>query len=233
MPVSITNIAIIVLTIVIILFIFYKLFFSKKELSNLQDGNIEKIIPANSFEKNYSSNYAYSAWIYIDDWNYKYGQEKVILAKLNNENQPCPKITLGAFQNDLNVALQTFSTNNVNNQIFNCNVSNIPIQSWVNILISINGRTLDIYLDGKLVKTCVMPGLARIYQSSPLNITPAGGFSGYTANVEYFPNAINPQEAWNIYRKGYGASILGNFVNNYGLKLSILNNNKEAASIQV
>lgn len=232
MPVSVMNVAITILSVVIILLIANKLFSSKKELSRLQDGNVEKIIPANEFEKNYSSNYSYSIWIYVDDWNYKYGQEKVILAKLDANKKPCPKISLGAFQNDLTVSLETFS-NGSNSQTFNCSVSNVPIQSWVNVLVSVNGRTLDIYLDGKLVKTCVMPGLAKIQQSSPLNITPAGGFSGYTANVQYFPNATNPQQAWNIYRNGYGGSILGNAINKYKLKVSILNNNKETASIQV
>lgn len=233
MPVSVMNIAITILSIVVILLIANKLFSSKKELSLLQDGNVSKIIPANEFERNYSSNYSYSIWVYVDDWNYKYGQEKVILAKLDDTKKPCPKIALGAFQNDLTVSLETFSTSGSTSQTFNCSVSNVPIQSWVNVLVSVNGRTLDIYLDGKLVKTCVMPGLAKITQSAPLNITPNDGFSGYTANVQYFPNATNPQQAWNIYRNGYGGSILGNAINKYKLKVAILNNNKETASIQV
>ena len=234
MPVSVINISITILSIVVILLIANKLFSSKKELSVLQDGNVEKIIPSNEFERSYSSNYSYSIWVYVDDWNYKYGQEKIILAKLDADKNPCPKISLGAFQNDLTVSLQTFPINGgSSSQTFNCSVSNVPIQSWVNVLVSVTGRTLDIYLDGKLVKTCVMPGLAKIQQSEPLVITPSGGFSGYTANIQYFPNASNPQQAWNIYRNGYGGSILGNVINKYKLKVAILNNNKETASIQV
>lgn len=234
MPVSVMNIAITILSIVVILLIANKLFSSKKELSLLQDGNVAKIIPASEFERNYSSNYSYSVWIYVDDWNYKYGQEKTILQKKDAEDKPCPRIYLGAHQNEINVALQTFSTSkDTPNQTFNCTVSNVPIQSWVNVLVSVNGRTLDIYLDGKLVKTCVMPGLARIAQSADLVVTPDGGFNGYTANIQYFPNSTNPQQAWNIYRDGYGGSILGNVINKYKLKVAILNNNKETASIQV
>ena len=234
MPVSVINISITILSIVVILLIANKLFSSKKELSLLQDGNVEKIIPSKEFERSYSSNYSYSIWVYVDDWNYKYGQEKIILAKLDTNKKPCPKISLGAFQNDLTVSLETFPSNGGSvSQTFNCSVSNVPIQSWVKVLVSVTGRTLDIYLDGKLVKTCVMPGLAKIQQSEPLVITPSGGFSGYTANIQYFPNASNPQQAWNIYRNGYGGSILGNVINKYKLKVAILNNNKETASIQV
>lgn len=234
MPVAVMNIAITILSVVIILLIANKLFSSKKELSLLQDGNVQKIIPPGEFERNYSSNFSYSIWIYVDDWNYKFGQEKIILAKLDSANKGCPKISLGKFTNDLEVSLETFSTTSSRtSQTFNCSVSNVPIQSWVNVLVSVNGRTLDIYLDGKLVKTCVMPGLAKIDQSASLLVTPGEGFNGYTANLQYFANATNPQQAWNIYRDGYGGSVLGNAINKYKLKVAILNNNKETASIQV
>jgi hypothetical protein len=94
---------------------------------------------------------------------------------------------------------------------------------------SVNGRTLDIYLDGKLVNTCVMPGVAKISNSAPIVITPAGGFSGYTSNIEYWSKPTNPQEAWNIYRKGHGG---GNVFSKYKLKIAVLKNNKETSSYQ-
>jgi hypothetical protein len=235
MPVSGMGIAITILSVAIILLIVNKLFSSKKELSLLQDGNVEKIIASNEFEKNYTSNYSYSVWVYVDNWNYKYGEEKVILSKGIVEGTAqkfSPKISLGEYQNDLKVSVMTYTNSNARTQ-FNCSVPNIPIQSWVNILVSVNGRTLDVYLDGKLVKTCVMPGIVEVYQLAPLVITPRGGFSGYTANIKYFPNSTNPQQAWNIYRDGYGGSVLGNVMNRYKLKIAVLNNNKETASIQV
>jgi hypothetical protein len=65
---------------------------------------------------------------------------------------------------------------------------------------------MDIYIDGKLVRTCVLPGVAKIANNAPVYITPQGGFSGYTSNIHYYANALNPQEAYNIYRSGYGGS---------------------------
>ena len=75
------------------------------KLSSMQDGNVEKIIPASdlSSSTNNTSNFTYSVWFYIEDWTYRYGQEKVILTRIDSDRNPSPQIALGAFQNNLNV----------------------------------------------------------------------------------------------------------------------------------
>lgn len=223
---------VIVLVIIAIILLLNKAFKNKNKLSDFNDGNVELILPPTKLDSSTSTNYSYSIWFYIEDWNYKYGQEKVLLQRLNDNNKPCPKISFDPFQNDLTVSVETYpdsttSANGTTSQTFNCTVKNVPVQSWVNTLVSINGRTLDVYLDGKLVKTCVMPGVAKIAGSAPVVITPSGGFSGFTSNVNYWATSSNPQDAWNIYRKGSGVS---NVFNRYNIKLSVLQNNKETAA---
>jgi hypothetical protein len=86
-------------------------------------------------------------------------------------------------------------------------VRNFPLQKWVNMIISLYGRTLDIYIDGKLVQSDVLGGVARPCNNAPLEITNDGGFQGWTSNFKYWSHALNPQEAYNIYREGYGGFI--------------------------
>ena len=237
---ALQSIILAVIVILVIFLIINMLTSKSNKLSSMQDGNVEKIIPASdlSYSTNNTSNFTYSVWFYIEDWTYRYGQEKVILTRIDSDRNPSPQIALGAFQNNLNVSLQTYpdgsntDTSSVS-QTHNCNIKNVPIQSWVNALISVNGRTLDVYIDGKLVRTCVMPGVARIAANAPVIITPGGGFSGYTAEIKYWPNATNPQEAWNIYRSGYGGSILGNLFNKYRIKVAFLEDNKEQSSFEI
>jgi hypothetical protein len=237
---ALQSIILAVIVILVIFLIINMLTSKSNKLSSMQDGNLEKIIPASdlSSSTNNTSNFTYSVWFYIEDWTYRYGQEKVILTRIDSDRNPSPQIALGAFQNNLNVSLQTYpdgsntDTSSVS-QTHNCNIKNVPIQSWVNALISVNGRTLDVYIDGKLVRTCVMPGVARIAANAPVIITPGGGFSGYTAEIKYWPNATNPQEAWNIYRSGYGGSILGNLFNKYRIKVAFLEDNKEQSSFEI
>jgi hypothetical protein len=172
---ALQSIILAVIVILVIFLIINMLTSKSNKLSSMQDGNVEKIIPASdlSSSTNNTSNFTYSVWFYIEDWTYRYGQEKVILTRIDSDRNPSPQIALGAFQNNLNVSLQTYpdgsntDTSSVS-QTHNCNIKNVPIQSWVNALISVNGRTLDVYIDGKLVRTCVMPGVARIAANAPV-----------------------------------------------------------------
>ena len=47
---------------------------------------------------------------------------------------------------------------------------------------------------------------AGITQSFPSkqNITGNGGFDGFTSKIKYVPDRINPQQAYDIYKEGFG-----------------------------
>ena len=227
-----------------------------------------------------TSNYTYSIWMYIDDWNVKYGEPKVVFGRMASEmdkSQPCPLVALAPLENNLIVSLaiypgmdteptttsgiSTTSTTSVTattvppvsgtsstpttvtattgsviaepTAIHRCMVANIPIQKWVNVLISTYGRSLDIYIDGKLVRTCVLPGVARIETSTPVYVTPNGGFSGWTAKFQYWPESCDPQMAWNIYKAGYGASMLSGLLGQYTVKVSLMEGTTEESSFSI
>jgi hypothetical protein len=205
--------------------------------SNAQDQKriVASTIPVN----NNSNNYTYSTWFYVNDWNYSYGESKILLARNDADNNPGPSIVLGAMKNDITVSVTCYSTSDESTQasdnhvIHNCTISNFPIQKWVNLIVSLYGRTLDVYLDGKLVRTCVLPGVAKVNKNSDIFITPKGGFSGMTSNIKYWSDATNPQEAYEIYKDGFGGTKFGKFLNKYKLKISFLQDNKEKGSFEI
>ena len=112
-----------------------------------------------------------------------------------------------------------------------CTIKNFPLQKWVNLIISVNGRSLDVYIDGKLVRTCVLPGIAKIDKVHDIVLTPNGGFHGFTSNMIYIPDSSNPEEAYNIYKRGYGNAWYNSLFNKYRLKVSLLKDNVESNSI--
>ena len=114
-----------------------------------------------------------------------------------------------------------------------CNVENIPLQKWVNLIISLNNESLDVYLDGKLVRTCVLEGVPKISTNAPVELTPEGGFDGFTSKFQFIPTPLNPQEAYNIYKAGYGGGGLGSSFNKYKVKVSYLVDNKEKSSFEL
>lgn len=189
-----------------------------------------------------SSNFTYSIWFNIDDWNYRYGEPKVIFGRMTSgtgSKEPCPSVVLGGIENNIAVSLavypgqDTIPENGTNYIIHTCAVANIPIQKWVNLFISVYGRSLDIYIDGKLVRTCVLPGVANIDTTAPVYVTPNGGFSGWTAKLQYWSDASDPQKAWNIYKAGYGGSFLGNIFGKYTVKISLMEGDTEDGSISI
>jgi len=231
MVVSVMNIVIGV--IVLLLFILFVRWFmgTNTKLTGLNDAKKVTKIDSGKLAQSNSSNYAYSVWFYIQDWSYRYGEPKIILGRLDRELNPSPSIILGAIENNLKIETSVYpSAQSTTASTHTCNVDNVPVQKWVNAIVSLYGRTMDIYIDGKLVRTCVLPGVAKIANDASVYITPQGGFSGYTSNINYYANSLNPQEAYNIYRSGYGGSGI-DFP--YQVKIEYLKDGQEQGSITI
>jgi hypothetical protein len=58
-----------------------------------------------------------------------------------------------------------------------------------------------------------------------------GGFSGWTSRFQYWPESSNPQQAWNVYKAGYGGSLLGSLFGKYTVKVSLMTNDAENSSV--
>lgn len=275
-----------IIVLIVLLYVVIKYFISDVNTlsNNILSGTQMQTITADKLPVNGSgpqaSNFTYSMWFYVQDWNYKYGELKVLYGRMGSAagatsesdsdlsasmasscitssspasafpasaipssssssdismfgSNPCPLVTLGALTNELNVSLSVFSSSSKITSPFTCKVANVPIQKWVNLIVSVYGRSLDIYIDGKLVKTCVLPGLANINSNANVYITPNGGFAGWTSKFQYYPNATDPQTAWNIYQAGYGGSMLSSIFGNYQIQLAFLENGNQTSSITI
>lgn len=206
------------------------------KLSGMQDGRQLTSLAASKLpSNNNTNNFTYSTWIYVNDWNYRFGQQKVILERADAAGGLSPSIALGAMQNNLIVSTSVYPSGpSVTTPInHTCTVDNIPLQRWVNIIVSLNGRTMDVYINGKLVRTCVLPGVAKVNPQAPISITPGGGFSGWSSETTYRANSINPQEAWNIYSQGFGGNLLGNLFNKYRVRVSFIEDNVSRGSFEI
>ena len=158
-------------------------------------------------------NQSFSTWIYVKDWNYKFGQYKNILWKGNPPNASTtaggptvsnihsPSIWLYPLTNSLKVVTSTSAPE----QVESCDIPNIPLMTWVHIGYVLNNRTVDIYINGKLERSCALRGIPVI-DNSPVYITTGAnglaGFYGKISCVRYFTKALLPNEIADIYQKG-------------------------------
>lgn len=224
-----TVIGIVILIIILYLLLSW-LFSTSVSLTSMQSGTVKQQISSSKISGT-TSNYSYSLWFYVEDWNYKYGDEKVILERSGKDGvSECPKISLAPRENDILLDLALYSDKLSDHSQHNSVVKNFPLQKWVNLIISIYNKTLDIYIDGKLVKTELLPGIAKPCTSSDVLITPNGGFQGWTTKFEYWPHSLNPQEAYNVYKSGFSSNLFGNLFSKYKVKIAFMDNNTEDAS---
>ena len=293
---DVKQIVLLVFVLLIIIYFIVNSFSKSTKLTEMAEGKIQQTILAKDLKNsNNSSNYTYSMWLFVDEWNYKFGEEKIVL-----DRNKGPTVVLGDKPNTLAVVVKYYDTSksivganssgnddswkddaatkaacdacnsgytcacdacqkgvpksgadaesdtdratrlaserdkaNAGTSNHTCLIDNIPIQKWVNIIVSMYGRTLDVYLDGKLVRTCVIPGVPRVDNDIDINVTPSGGFSGWTSAFKYWSNASNPQEAYNIYKQGFGKGILANAISKYRLRFSMVKDNKVQSSFEV
>lgn len=220
-----------ILMIILFVFIVYLLswlFNGPTSLSNYADAKTELTILPSSLPSNDGGlNYTYSIWIFIDDWSYRYGSEKIIFCRGNKKVMPA--VVLDAIENNLIVKMAMAGTDD----LFKCVVPDIPIQKWTNVVVTLNNRSLDTYINGKLVKTCILSAPGYVDPTASVYLTPLSGFSGFTSRFNYWNDTVNPQQAWNIYQSGPGGNLLSNFLNQYKFQLSFLKGSNVQASITI
>jgi hypothetical protein len=159
-------------------------------------------------------------------------------------------IALDKYENNLFIDIECFqdragTTTQPDQTIYTrYKIPNISVQKWNNLTISVDNRTMDVYLDGKLRNSFIMHGLYKNYYDSVTlksiylgNMSPNNpdniSFEGFITRIRYVGESCNPQDAYNYYKEGINASLASSLFNKYSLKVSFLEYNKEKGSIQI
>ena len=244
---NVLTIFIFVLIIVLIYVVYKFMTTTTTTVSDLSDASKYVVVPSSKTESNSTgnNNYGYSVWLYIDAWrtNGTYTVNKNILTRTTSDNVPLFQLHLHNTQNDLILEM----SNNLTEK--HCVIRNVQLQKWINITMSVYGNTVDLYLDGKLVRTCVMTSMPatlssgdQLYIGGGYNVDssknvitqkPDGDLQGFISNVVYNPDYFSPEEAWNIYSAGYSGAGMFNFLTSYKLNFSITNNNQTLGQFSI
>jgi hypothetical protein len=305
----------ILLTFFVLLILFYIFFALYKYYSknSVVDFQIEKLIPNEHQADKYilidkskipvsaqGNEYSISFWMFIKDYNYRYGVNKSILYKGNKDNtESNPYIYLDPTTNDMTIKVQLQTdtvkdspsptsagnrenfrvtlpmeyfggmTSNISGNVVNenfedptttpvpeegvvgdlnsrlerieiqmqrmigmqrdhastpaptdytstsdsssgqsmpiifdeCVINNIPIQKWTHVVISVFNNSIEVYIDGKLIKTKSLRGFPKPNLEN-MHVCPNGGFNGSIANLNYSNMTLPSNEIYNIYKVG-------------------------------
>jgi Concanavalin A-like lectin/glucanases superfamily len=106
-----------------------------------------------------------------------------------------------------------------------CDIPNIEYQRWILITTTVNSRTLDIYIDGKLARSCVyktpyvkQSGVTKQKVYFGLGLKNMKGAIGSPSFSNY---AMSPDEVWNVYMSGpdAGRGIFGALQDLFGIEI--------------
>ncbi len=183
------------------------------------------IITGSNLPNSFKANTAVSIWFYIKKW---VSGTKVV----EFQNASSAAIFKVQFKANTNT-IQIFPRSGVSVTGEDCDIAEFPLQKWVNLIISFNGSAMDVYVDGKLVKSCVVNNGSKLSETQKIILGDSSKTEdvGFITNVKLKASPIAPQEAWDIYSQGFGGSPWSDLLNKYKVKLSFIVDNQEQTSI--
>ena len=144
------------------------------------------------------------------------------VCKLNNDDPPVRKIH--ETSTNSNTGIDCPEPDVSQNMI----IENINMQKWVNIITTVNNRTMDVYINGKLIKTKTFDNIIDpvLLNSGGIELVSGGGFGGFFSKVQYYPYFITPEKAWSIYKGGFGDAF-ESALDRYNMSLSFYKDSVE------
>jgi hypothetical protein len=164
--------------------------------------------------------FAISTWIYISSYSsINAGKVKPVFvvtdagvpnnnlltcALYPNENKMMIRAytgpnSVGTTMSDLNTM-----TGSMVGELIPCDIDNVDMQRWINITVAVSGRIMDVYMDGKLTRSCILPGPIKASDAMAQSITmaPNGGFGGYFSRIRFFNYSPTPDQIYANYQAG-------------------------------
>jgi len=83
-----------------------------------------------------------------------------------------------------------------------CDVPEVELQRWVNITVAVNGRIADVYLNGKLARSCVLDNMYKVTDTYKITLADKGGFGGDISTTVMYDTALNPEQVYRNYMSG-------------------------------
>ena len=158
--------------------------------------------------------FTWSCWIYLEDLGYNENQYRCVFYKGNDYTQDSssnglnfpnnsPGLYITPNKNDLVVIMNTYNV--INEEIL---IRDIPVKKWVNVMIRCQNDTIDVYINGSIVKSHKLHGVPKQNYGN-VYVGADGGFSGYLSNLWYYNKALGIYEINDIVAKGPNTAMIG------------------------
>jgi hypothetical protein len=168
-----------------------------------------------------------SFWMYVDDWNYRAGKYKYVFALRSAQGARSSLVgVLMPQTNAMKLRAHTMRGDEEGPDITDeetlktlmggsgsfgvsesysapCDIKEVPLQRWVCVTIVSSGRVLDVYMNGKLSRSCVLNNVLEVPRGPmTLSLGEHGGFGGRYSSVQMWNQQLTPDVIYGIYQMG-------------------------------
>lgn len=215
--------------VVLIIYMLFKSYFDGKQtlVSQTKLDNMQEVVVVS---RPTSAIFSYGIWVHIDKWptNPTPGSIYFLFKRLTElevyfTNNASLKIK--AYDNTIDAS---------NTDIIVTN--NFPIQKWVHIGIVVDNKIMDVYLDGKMVKSVELnkpltPSDDKIIYGK--SSTSSIASDTHIAEHKRLTYAVDPQGMWDMYMEGNGIGGVNKVIGDMNVNLSILKDGVESSKISL
>lgn len=215
--------AFVILGVILILVLYYFLYSGGSTvLSNKLDLAIQQpSIPVAALTEPMKPRYSLEMWMYIYQFP---GSETYIISRKAKDADTIKNIGLKLDANSPKLSLEYASGTSKKSVVV---TDNLPLQTWVHLIVSVDGSFIDIYINGKLVKS-IKDTIATPSDTATLDY---GQLSCYLAKLTRSTEATDPQTAWNLYAAGNGENPLAKYLASFGLSVTLQKNNQDYSKV--
>jgi hypothetical protein len=167
--------------------------------------------------------YTINGWVYINDYSVRRTYNKPIFT-IGGQGCLTMAAFLGPVKNTLHIRVTTdtqtsplkstnwenlFGKAQTGSDLLSasqpCDIDTIEMQKWVQVTIVLNNKICDVYIDGKLARSCILPSFFKVDRNNlTFRVSEYGGFGGYVSNISAYNYALNPEQIWRLYMSGPG-----------------------------
>lgn len=158
--------------------------------------------------------FTWSTWILIEDLEYRQGSYRNVFNKGSGDqgatgarpggqsgdgpNFPnnAPGLYIAPNTNALVVVMNTFTT-----PTEELTVSDIPLNKWLNVIIRVTGRVLDVYINGTIAARKVLDDVPK-QNYGDVYVGANGGFDGLISSLRYYNHSLSASEIFAVSQAG-------------------------------
>jgi hypothetical protein len=223
------DLSLVILGIVLIFVLYY--FLNKSGttvLSNKLDlSSTQTSVPIDKIPDPTSRKYSYEMWVYVFNFQGS-GQYIVSRASVADATKKNIGIKLDSASPTLKMEYTATSTGTPSAQKSITITDNFPLQTWVHLILSVDDKYVDIYMNGKLIKSVQDANMDTPSATSPIEY---GITNCYLAKLSRTSMATDPQTAWDKYTAGNGENPMAKYLSSFGLSMTLQKNSQDFSKI--